>query len=214
MIELKNVVFFQKAINSIAAFINEGNFRFSTNGFSFKAIDPSQIVLVNYSVAKNTFDKYDMEPLFVGVDLTELNKIMQRSLPNDRMQLNIDENEMLVKFEGELSRSFKLPLIDINEEEVNIPTPKFDAKVTINARILKEALKDASLFGNSLVLKVKGEKVVTASDLELNSNVELITPDAVIATLTNKSAELEMEVTVERGLGFVAVESQKSEKLP
>ena len=155
LIELKNVVFFQKAINSIAAFINEGNFRFSTSGFSFKAIDPSQIVLVNYSVAKNAFDKYDMEPLFVGVDLTELNKIMQRSLPNDRMQLNIDENEMLVKFEGELSRSFKLPLIDINEEEVNIPTPKFDAKVTINARILKEALKDAGLFGSSVILRAK-----------------------------------------------------------
>ena len=65
-----------------------------------------------------------------------------------------------------------------------------------------------------LTLKVKGEKVVTASDIELNSDVELITPDAVIATLSSKSAELEMEITVERGLGFVPLESQKSEKLP
>lgn len=65
-----------------------------------------------------------------------------------------------------------------------------------------------------LVLKVKGDKTVTASDIELNSNVELITPDAVIATLSSKSAELEMEITVERGLGFVPLESQKSEKLP
>ena len=65
-----------------------------------------------------------------------------------------------------------------------------------------------------LTLKVKGEMAVTASDIELNSNVELITPDAPIATLTGKSAELEMELRVERGLGFVPVESQKSDKLP
>lgn len=66
----------------------------------------------------------------------------------------------------------------------------------------------------TLTLRVKGEKSVTASDIELNSNVDLITEDAHIATLTSKSAELEIELTVERGLGFVAVELQKSEKLP
>lgn len=66
----------------------------------------------------------------------------------------------------------------------------------------------------TLTLRVKGEKDVTAADIELNSNVDLITSDAHIATLTSKSAELEIELTVERGLGFVAVELQKSEKLP
>lgn len=65
-----------------------------------------------------------------------------------------------------------------------------------------------------LNLKVKGETKVMASDIELNSNVELITPDALIATLTGKNTELEIELRVERGLGFVPVESQKSEKLP
>jgi len=66
----------------------------------------------------------------------------------------------------------------------------------------------------TLVLKVKGEKEVTSADIELNSQVDLITPDFHIATLSDKSAELEMELKVERGLGFVPVEARKSEKLP
>ncbi len=66
----------------------------------------------------------------------------------------------------------------------------------------------------TLTLKVKGERVVTAADIELNSEVEVMNPDANIATLTDKSAELEMELRVERGLGFVPVEARKSEKLP
>jgi len=66
----------------------------------------------------------------------------------------------------------------------------------------------------TLTVKVKGEKVVTAADVELNAEVEVMNPDAHIATLTDKSAELEMELRVERGLGFVPVEARKSEKLP
>jgi DNA-directed RNA polymerase subunit alpha len=62
-----------------------------------------------------------------------------------------------------------------------------------------------------LALKAKGERVVTAGDIELNSNVELINPEMVLATLTAKDAELDIEVKVERGLGYVPVEARKSE---
>jgi DNA-directed RNA polymerase subunit alpha len=65
-----------------------------------------------------------------------------------------------------------------------------------------------------LTLKVKGEKIVTGADIVLNSQISIINPEAVIATLTSKSASLEAEITVERGLGYSAVETRKVEKLP
>ncbi|MBI4119589.1 MAG: DNA-directed RNA polymerase subunit alpha [Parcubacteria group bacterium] len=65
-----------------------------------------------------------------------------------------------------------------------------------------------------LTLKAKGEKKVYASDIKTNSQVEVITPDVLIATLTNKNAELDVELTVEKGLGYVPVEARKTEKLP
>ena len=52
-------------------------------------------------------------------------------------------------------------------------------------------------------LKVKGEQIVTASSLELPGQIELLTPDQHIATLTSKGASLEMEIRVEKGLGFM-----------
>lgn len=64
-----------------------------------------------------------------------------------------------------------------------------------------------------LTLKVRGEKKVTAADIETNSQVDLIMPDAHIATLTSKGAELDMEITVEKGLGYLPVEARKNEKL-
>lgn len=63
------------------------------------------------------------------------------------------------------------------------------------------------------VLKVKGEKEVMAKDITGPSQLTVINKDAHIATLTDKKAELEIEITVEKGLGYVPVEQRKKEKL-
>lgn len=159
LIELRDVAVLQRAIDAISSFISEGNFRFNDNGISLRATDPSQVVLVNFSIAKNAFEKFKVEPTLVGVDVQELNKIIARALPNDRLTMDLTDSELNIKLEGDLSRSFSLPLIDVGEDEINIPEPKFDASIEINARILKEALKDAGLFGSSVVLKVKGSQL-------------------------------------------------------
>ncbi len=65
-----------------------------------------------------------------------------------------------------------------------------------------------------LLLEAKGEKMVTGEDIRKNALVTLVNPEEVVATLTEKSAELSVEITVERGLGYSPVESRKQEKLP
>lgn len=65
-----------------------------------------------------------------------------------------------------------------------------------------------------LTIDVKGEKEVTAGDIKTNAQVEVINPEAHIATITDKKTEFSMEVTVEKGLGYVPVEARKVEKLP
>lgn len=156
MIELKKVELWKRGVEAISSFISEGNFRFNEKGIHFRAIDPSQILLVDFLMEKAAFDKFEVEPTFAGVDLTELGKIMARALPNDKLYMDLNDSEMLIRLEGDLDREFKLPLIDVSGEEVNVPNHKFDATVHITARVLKEALKDAALFGSSVVLKIKG----------------------------------------------------------
>ncbi len=157
-IELKNVDLWRRSIDAIASFISEGNFRFNEKGISLKAVDPSQIVLVDYIMDKSAFEKFDIEPTYIGIDLVELNKIMQRTLPNDKLTMEVTDSELSLKLEGDMLRSFKLPLIEVSEDDINIPQPKFDARVEILGKIIKEALKDASLFGSSVVLRIKGNQ--------------------------------------------------------
>lgn len=64
-----------------------------------------------------------------------------------------------------------------------------------------------------LSLSVKGEKTVTAKDFSKNADVEIVNPDMVIATLTDKSASFEMEVTIAPGRGYRSTEERGKEKL-
>jgi len=62
-------------------------------------------------------------------------------------------------------------------------------------------------------LKVKEEKKVKGSDFKLPSQVELINKDCHLATLTSKSAELEIEIVIEKGIGYSPRESRSKEKI-
>lgn len=65
-----------------------------------------------------------------------------------------------------------------------------------------------------LTLHKKGEGAITGKDIKLNSDVELANPDFVLGTLTTKSADITVELTVERGMGYVSSEAHHQEKLP
>ncbi|MFH1047776.1 MAG: DNA-directed RNA polymerase subunit alpha [Patescibacteria group bacterium] len=63
-----------------------------------------------------------------------------------------------------------------------------------------------------LSLSAKGEKKVTAGDIDANSDVEIANPELLIATLTDKKSVLNMEIIVEKGRGYVPVEERTDEK--
>jgi DNA-directed RNA polymerase subunit alpha len=62
-------------------------------------------------------------------------------------------------------------------------------------------------------LKVRGEKNVKGSDFDLPAQAEIVNKDALVATLTTRSAELEIEILIEKGLGYEPVEMRKKGKL-
>lgn len=65
-----------------------------------------------------------------------------------------------------------------------------------------------------LKIHVKGEREIKAGDIQSNAFVQIINPEIHLGTLTKKSAELDMELTVERGLGYVPSEVHSRERLP
>ncbi|MBN2094163.1 MAG: DNA-directed RNA polymerase subunit alpha [Candidatus Zambryskibacteria bacterium] len=78
--------------------------------------------------------------------------------------------------------------------------------VTIILNLKRLRIKILSDEPQILNLKARGIKTLAAKDIEAPGQVEIMNPDLIIATLTDKDSEIDMEMTVERGLGFVSRE--------
>jgi DNA-directed RNA polymerase subunit alpha len=156
----------------------------------------SETVKIKKISETNTQGTFEIEGLYTGYGLTignALRRVLLSSIPGAAItQIKIKN----VKHE--------FSTIEGVAEDV--------VEITLNLK--KVRFKFFAAEPQILTLEVKGEKEVTAGDIKTNAQVEIINPDVHIATLTSKKAELLMELTVEKGLGYVPVEARKSEKLP
>ncbi|MDQ5938420.1 MAG: DNA-directed polymerase subunit alpha [Patescibacteria group bacterium] len=152
---------------------------------------PEEISVID---KKNNHYQVIIEPCYPGYGVTvgnALRRVMLSSLP------------------GAAVTSFKIEGV---QHEFDTVTHVKEDLVEIMLNLKKLRLKLFSDEPVILNIEAKGEKVVTAKDIKKNADVEIMNEDLIIATMTDKSAKLNMEITVERGIGYVAVE-QNDEKV-
>ena len=65
----------------------------------------------------------------------------------------------------------------------------------------------------TISLKKKGAGIVTAGDIDAPSQVDILSSEQVIGEITTKTGELEIEFTVEKGLGYVPREIHQRDKV-
>jgi DNA-directed RNA polymerase subunit alpha len=85
--------------------------------------------------------------------------------------------------------------------------------ITILLNIKRIRLALHSTESVTISLKKKGAGVVTAADITVPSQVEILSLDQAIAEITSKTGELEIEMKVEQGLGYVPREIHQKDKV-
>ena len=138
----------------------------------------------------NTYAKFVVEPLERGYGITlgnSLRRILLSSLPGTAVTA--------VKIEGVLHEFSTVPgvLEDVTD-------------IILNLKNL--ALKGYTDELKVLRLEVEGEGVVKAGDIITDPDIEILNPDMKIATL-DKDGRLFMEMTAERGRGYVPADKNK-----
>src|SRR3989344_1770663 len=82
--------------------------------------------------------------------------------------------------------------------------------IILNLKNLRFKIYEGDL--QKVELKVKGEKDVKGSDFKLFPQIEIVNPELHLATITDKKVEFEMEITIEKGLGYEPKEDRKNKK--
>lgn len=100
----------------------------------------------------------------------------------------------------------------VSHEFSTIPGVEEDV-ITILLNLKRIRFAVATDESQIVTLKAKGEATVTAGDLEIPGQVTILNPEQKIATINSKGTTLEMELIVERGLGYVSKETLQKERV-
>ena len=156
----------------------------------------------NIEVAEISEDKkygrFVVEPLERGYGITlgnSLRRIMLSSLPGAAVSQ--------VKIEGVLHEFSSIEGVKEDVTEIIMNIKSLAIKNTSETNEPKTAYID-----------VTGEGVVRASDIQVDSDIEILNPDLVIATLCGKDTKFYMELTITKGRGYVSADKNKGADLP
>jgi len=97
-----------------------------------------------------------------------------------------------------------------------IPGVKEDVtEIIMNIKSLAIRNNSSTDEPKTAYIEYEGEGVVHASDIQVDSDIEIMNPDLVIATVSGrKDAKLYMELTITKGRGYISADRGKTEDMP
>nr|MCR5153686.1 DNA-directed RNA polymerase subunit alpha [Lachnospiraceae bacterium] len=163
--------------------------------FDFK---PAKLEIAEISEDKK-YGRFVVEPLERGYGTTlgnSLRRIMLSSLPGSAVSQ--------VKIDG------------IVHEFSGIPGVKEDVtEIIMNLKNLSIKNSSETNEPKTAYIEAEGEGVVTAADIHVDQDIEIINKDQVIATLNGGAdCRLYMELTITNGRGYISADKNKSDDLP
>ncbi len=145
------------------------------------------------------YGRFVVEPLERGYGTTlgnSLRRIMLSSLPGAAVSQ--------IKIEGVLHEFSAIPGV---KEDVS--------EIVMNIKELAIRNNSSSDEPKVAYIEFEGEGVVTAGDIQVDSDIEIINPDLVIAHLNGGSdCKLYMELTITKNRGYVSSEKNKTSETP
>jgi DNA-directed RNA polymerase subunit alpha len=153
---------------------------------------PSKPRVVSEEENRGTFEIDGLYPGYGHTLGNSLRRIILSSLPGAAItQVKIDGVE------------HEFSAIDGVKEDVIV--------MLLNLRRIRMALHGDEPI--TISLKKSGLGVVTAGDIQTPSQVEILNPEQVICEITNKSTKLDIEMRIEKGLGYVPREVHMKDKM-
>ena len=158
---------FKKLIDCIKPLVVEANLTLSEDGLSLKCKDPQSVALVEMIMTTKAFEIFNNNfgasgQLKLGISMEGLQKFLKCSGDHDwitlRSEIGGDTMEMDFERPGALIRRFfSLNLVRIEMEELPNPMGIYPYEVTMSAREFERIIKDLSVIGESVTMRVDSE---------------------------------------------------------
>jgi len=132
---------------------DEVTFKLGKDGLVLRAMDPANVAMVVMEIKKSAFDEYKIgEESFIGVNMERFMQVLRRSRKADSIDMKVANGKMELVYKGKNTRRFSIPLLALESGPRPEPNLSFTVKAELDAKLLKEAIEDASVVSDALTL--------------------------------------------------------------
>ena len=147
-------------IEALKEILPDTNIEFNPSGIRIITMDLSHTVLVHLRLDGSQFEHYHCpEKIVVGLNMLNLFKLVKTMSNNETLTLYITQNDpsrLGIRIEnGEKNTitNFKLNLLDLDEEEIEVPPAQFSSVINIPSSDFQKICRDMSNLSNLIEIK-------------------------------------------------------------
>jgi proliferating cell nuclear antigen len=170
--------YLKDSISIISELVNEARIKVTPNAIELVAMDPANVAMVVFKLLSSAFIEYEIKaPVEVAINLNNFKQVLRRAKPNDMLTLELADNKLKIKFKSNTTRTFSLPIIEIDEKEQRVPELSFPVTITTDSVILSDSIDDADIVGDSVSFMAEAKKFTVLAEGDLNRAQIEITAD-------------------------------------
>lgn len=151
-----------KIINSaISTLVDEATFEATSEGISFRGMDPSHVALIDIFWPNTAFDSYECDTeLKFGVRISEFSKLIKRTDKKDELEVSISDQDVLrIKTSGSYKREYKMRLIESSSGSTPLPKLSFNSKLVLSLPSFDKILSDIEVVSEYVEIESHPEKI-------------------------------------------------------
>lgn len=147
--------------------ITDGNIILDNTGIKISTMDSSQTLLVYLKLNNDKFEYYHCSSrMIIGVNMLNLFKIIKTVTHNDTLTMYIEENDInklcirITNEEKNDTTTYKLKLMDINDDNMDIPPEEFSSVLTMPSSDFQKKCRDMNIYTDVIEIKNIGDNII------------------------------------------------------
>jgi proliferating cell nuclear antigen len=175
------------------------NLSLTSDSMHIQGMDKSHICLFNVILSSKWFDEYKLNnDVKISFSSSVFYSIISTKTDNQNLHIfmkNANDDQLEIKFESEgdtkkkdFKKSFKMPLIEYEYEEMNIPTPDYDAEFSFSSKQISDIFSQLNNFSDDIIMQC------SENDVNLSAN--------------GANGEMKVEIPIDELTSFSIVEGE------
>ncbi len=170
-----------KVVNSaISTLVDEATFEATSEGISFRGMDPSHVALIDIFWPNTAFESYKCDSeLKFGVRISEFSKLIKRTDKKDELEVSIiDEDVLRIKTMGSYKREYKMRLIESTTVSTPLPKLSFNSKLVLSLSSFDKILSDIEVVSEYVEIESYPDRIEFVGKSDTGEAVVTMEPNS------------------------------------